>query len=457
MRGEQLDTLRRQRLTEWAQVIAVNAMSGVLAGKSIAVTRWERLQGPRVGGIRLLVGGLETGRLLRALTRDDLAAVRMLCSWEFQGEPQCYLDNRWIRIEAGWSEDLSESIIPLASLNRRPLHANQWVVGKSESGSTIKAELRDDTPHWLLAGMSGSGKSVAIQNAVLQLTAFADNEVVLIDGKYGESLLSLAQLPGVVGPVAVTVDDTRRALTWAVGQMRERYEQRAQGKLATHRLIVVYDEFQEGAQDDLVVDLLRRLAAQGRSAGVSVIMATQHPTVHSFGNPSTRRNMGGKLAMRVTDPEASKVVVGSNEPRADKLLFAGDTYVVTPGKIAYRAQGAFVDGRDIKRALAGANGRARQWHFDQWPEVDYMDIGQDLPTGNASRSWHYTGEELGISIASAIENEGRPLLVRRLERAGMGRPGSVKAARLLELGRGAFSWLVENGYTLCVEQALMTV
>ena len=459
MKAERLETQRAGMLTEWAQVIAANAHSGVLAGKSVLVTRWERLQGPRVGGIRLLVGGLETGRLLRALTRDDLAAIRMLCPWEFQGEPQCYLDNRWIRIEAGWSDDLAESIIPLSSLNRRPQHANQWAVGKSERGETIWAQLRDDTPHWLTAGMSGAGKSVATQNAVLQLTAYAGNETILIDGKYGESLRALDRLPGVVAPVAVTVDDARRALAWAVAQMRERYERLAQGEASTHRLLVVYDEFQEGAQDDLVVDLLRRLAAQGRSAGVSLLLSTQHPTINSFGDPSTRRNLGGKLALRVTDPEASKVAVGSNEPRADKLLFAGDTYVVTPGKTAYRAQGAYVDKGDIKAALDKANGRADQWRFAQWPEVDTADLGQDLPatTGNGSRSWHYTGEELGVSVAAAVENEGRPLLIRRLEQAGIGRPGSVKASRLLELGRGAFAWLAENGYTFCVERALTTV
>jgi len=458
MRGERLDMLRAQKLTEWVQVIAINAASGMLTGKSITVARWERLQGPRVGGIRLLVGGLETGRLLRALVRDNLAVVRMLCPWEFQGDPQAYLDNRWIRIEAGWSEDLSESIIPLSGLNLRPLHANQWVVGKSERGGTVKAELRDDTPHWLTAGMSGAGKSIAIQNAVLQLTAYAGNETILIDGKYGESLRALDRLPGVVAPVAVTVGEARRALAWAVAQMRERYERLAQGEASTHRLLVVYDEFQEGAQDDLVVDLLRRLAAQGRSAGVSLLLSTQHPTVDSFGDPSTRRNLGGKLALRVTDSEASKVAVGSNEPRADKLLFAGDTYVVTPGKTAYRVQGAFVDKDDIEEALDKANGRAGQWRFSQWPEVDCSDVGQDLPTaGSSSRSWHYTGEELGVSVAAAIENEGRPLLTKRLEQAGMGRPGSVKASRLLELGRGAFAWLAENGYSLCAERALATV
>jgi len=456
-RIEQLELQREAMLTEWAQVIAANAHSGLLAGRSIAITRWERLQGPRVGGIRLLVGGLETGRLLRALTRDDLAAARMLCPWEFQGEVQCYLDNRWIRLETGWSEMLSESIVPLTSLNRRPLHANQWVVGKSERGETIKAELRDDTPHYLAAGTSGCGKSVAVQNLLLQLTTYTDNEAVLIDGKYGESLLPLGQLPGVIGPVAITVEDARRALAWAVAQMRERYERRAQGEPPTRRLLVVYDEFQEGAHDDLVVNLLSRLSAQGRGAGVSLFLSTQHPTVGSFRDPSTRRNLSGRLAMRVTDSEASKVVVGSNAPRADKLLFAGDTYVITPGRAACRVQGAYVDGNDIKAALEKANGRAGQWRFSQWPEVDCAGIGQDLPMTGNSRGWSYTGEELGVAVASAVESEGRPLLVKRMEWAGLGRPGSAKATRLLELGRDAVTWLVENGYSLYGERALATV
>jgi hypothetical protein len=215
--------------------------------------------------------------------------------------------------------------------------------------------------------------------------------------------------------------------------MRRQYEQGCHNG----RVVVVFDEIQEFADDQVVVALMQKIASQGRAAHVHLMCATQHPTVSAFGDPKTRRSLTGKLALRVEDPDASRVAVGGNLPRADFLLGAGDCYAVGSGT-AHRIQGAYVDQRDFAKAETGA------WDFETWPDYQAEAVGQDLPTNEVN--WSYSGAELAVSIVSASEGEGRPAMVNRLEAADLGRPGSVRAARLLTLGREAHCWLEDNDY-----------
>jgi len=449
--AEQLDSLRKEKLAQFAQLIATNANSGALvSGRSIPVVEYQRLQGPRAGGIKLRVDDLSLGKLFAALKRDDFAAVRSLATWNFVGDPQVNLEDRCVRIEMGWSPMLAETTVRLSGLNRRPNNSNQWVIGKNEAGGTIKAEFSDLTPHWLTAGMSGSGKSVAVRNAAIQLCAYQSNEFVLCDGKYGENLLPLGKLPGVQGPVALSVPQVRGALGWVMVQMAARYEQLAQGKRPEGRLIVVIDEFQEFCNDGTIADLLERISRQGRGALVSLLLTTQHPNTESFGKVATRRQLPGRLALKVMDFEASKIVVGK-KPRADMLLSGGDCWVCRPDWPSMRAQGAYVDQKDVDEVIEHANGRVGQWQFQEWPEFDPSDVGQDLPSDNGKSKrpqFEITGAEIGISLAAAAESAGRPTFQRMMEEAGLGRPGSSRAQRLLELGREAFVWLDREGYAI---------
>jgi len=450
--AEQLDSLRKEKLAQFAHLIATNAGSGALvSGRSIPIVEYQRLQGPRAGGVKLRVDDLSLGKLFAALKRDDFAAVRSLATWNFVGDPQVSLEDRCVRIEMGWSPMLAETTVRLSGLNRRPNNPNQWVIGKNEAGGSIKAEFSDLTPHWLTAGMSGSGKSVAVRNAAIQLCAYQSNTFVLCDGKYGENLLPLGKLPGVQGPVALSVPQVRGALGWVMAQMAARYEHLAQGKRPEGRLIVVIDEFQEFCSDDVIADLLERISRQGRGALVSLLLTTQHPNTESFGKVATRRQLPGRLALKVMDFEASKIVVGK-KPRADLLLSQGDCFVCRPDWPSMRAQGAYVDQDDVDEVMEKANGRAGQWRFQEWPEFDPSGVGQDLPSDNGNGGgrpqFEISGPEIGVSLAAAAESAGRPAFKKMMEEAGLGRPGSSRAQRLLDLGRDAFVWLDRAGYAI---------
>jgi hypothetical protein len=427
-------------LAQWAGYIADAARQGALTGRQCPVTRIETVAGPRAGALEIYAG-LNSGHLMRALAKDDCAVLRQFVPWGFTGEPQCYMHGRYVRVEAGWSKALAESLIRLGDLSPKPAGAGQWVAGKSETGATIVPALSDRTPHFLVSGATGSGKSVSLRSAVLQLSADAANELVLVDGKFGESLRAVERLAGVVGPCAVEGPQVRSALGWAAAEMRRRYEQ---GRWRS-RVIVVFDEFQEFVGDQSVVDLLRKLTAQGRGAHVHCLLATQHPTVDAFKDPAIRRCLTGKIALMVNDPDASRVAVGGATPRADRLLGAGDAYTVGPGS-CHRVQMAYVDEREIERANRGT------WQYGQWPEFEPEEVGQELP----QTGWHYGGGELAVSLVSASESEGRPRMVRRLEEAGLGRPGAERAIRLLKLGRDTHEWLRSHDYAVCLSGSALT-
>lgn len=452
MNAEQLDSLRKEKLAQFAGLIATNAYNGALvSGKRVSIVDYQRLQGPRAGGVKLRVNDLSLGKLFAALKRDDFAAVRSLATWNFVGDPQVHLEDRCVRIELGWSPLLAETMIRLSGLNRRPNNPNQWVIGKNEAGGTIKAEFSDLTPHWLTAGISGSGKSVAVRNAALQLCAYKSNTLILCDGKYGENLLPLGKLPGVQGPVALSVPQVRSALGWAVSQMGVRYKQFAQGKPREGRLIIIIDEFQEFCNDEVVASLLERISRQGRGALVSLFLTTQHPNTESFGKVATRRQLPGRQVHKMMDFESSKLVVGK-KPRADTLLSRGDCFVCRPDWPSMRAQGAYVDQDDVNEVMEQANGRAGQWRFQEWPEFDPSAVGQDLPSDNGKGGgrpqFEISGPEIGVSLAAAAESAGRPTFQKMMGEAGLGRPGSSRAQRLLDLGRDAFVWLDRAGYAI---------
>ena len=429
MRGKYAQS---QLLEEWARYLIGAAQQGVLARGPISL-QCQGIAGPRAGALQLYAG-LQAPRVLRTLAQNDGALLRQFVPWQFTGEPACYMAGRYVRVEAGWPPELAETLIRLSELGQHPVGSQRWIAGKNERGATVCLGLSDKTPHFLISGQTGSGKTVALRSAILQLARARETEIVLIDGKMGEGLASCQHLPGVVGPVATESPDAKAALGWACLQMRERYQAgRQEG-----RLVVVVDEFQEWREDTVFVDLLRKLAAQGRAAGVHLLAATQHPSVGSFGDESTRRNLAGKVAMKVGDPDASRVAVGGRLPRADWLLGAGDSYCCAPGAV-HRVQMAYVGREEISRAEGGS------WLLDEWPELEAEALGQDLPE---SRAPAFTGAELAVSLISAVEEEGRPAMLRRLEDSGLDRMGSERAARLLALGRDIQENLTALAYEL---------
>jgi hypothetical protein len=432
---------RRIYLQQTGQSLQTALARGA-AGKAFQV-QVETVVGPRAGAVHLYAG-LGAGRTLRYLAADDGAAARQFIAWPFPGEPAIFMAGKAVRIEAGWPDALAETEVRLNSVGCHPEGQGRWLAGIDERRRTITAGFSDQIPHWLFAGTSGSGKTVAIRSAAYQLASDRQNRLIFIDGKYGAGLGALMALPGTIGPVAVDINAARNALAWINTELQQRYLLLAQGTqeaLETvarlPRLILFFDEFQEFTGDAQVRELTRRILAQGRAARIHAILATQHPTNEAFGDDNTlKRNLVGRIALKVTDAKASEVAIGDTSPRADRLMGKGDAYTIGPGRI-YRAQLLLVDHHELEHLP-----RQRP-QFETWPESKPEELGQE-PTVR----WAYTGEELAHGLVAATQNWGRRKLLAALTDSGNARPGVERARRLLDLGREQLEALESLGYTV---------
>lgn len=416
------------------------AESGQLDRRPIGILHAEIVQGARAGAIKLYAG-LETGRLVKVLSDRDAAIARQFISWAFIGGVQVYVDDRACRIEAGWPDNLQVRDIRLSSIAAHPKGGGRWIAGVANGWATVTLGLTDATPHYLIAGYTGSGKTEAIRSAVVQLSRDRGNQIVLIDGKQGDGLYLLGDLPGVVAPVAIDTRSARNALAWAAGQMRERYERKRRGEQAAGRLVVVADEIQafagEKTGDPYNAALLQTLVTQGRGAGVHVMIGTQHPVAAAFSDVLVRRNLVGRLALRTEDYKASEVVVGGEFPRADRLLGQGDAFAIVPGHVE-RVQVAWIpEAQIVEEVKLRGEGNL----LDAYPEAD--GAGEEGSAGVA-----YDEQELAIALAAASSGAGRPRLQAALEKAGFPRPGSNRADRLLRYSRGVHDWLENMGYEI---------
>lgn len=426
---DQMKQIRNQYLQQWAKIIASNTSNGNL-GKQPFLCRVSCVNGPRAGAL-LIDAGINAGPLLRILNKDESAILRQTIPFNFIGKPLAFMQGKRLRLEAGWPLSIAETMVKLSDLGHASDNPNRWIVGKNELGMTVTASLKDSTASWLLGGQTGSGKTVALRSAALQLSG--DNQIVLLDGKYGESLTIAENLLGVVGPCAVDLETVKGALGWVCAEMKSRYQQIAQGLKPQGKLIAVFDEFQAFANDSAISEMLRKIASQGRAAGCHLLAATQHPTVDCFGDSSTRRNLTGRLALTVTNLDASRLVVGDSTPRADHLLGSGDSYALGPG-VCHRVQTAYVDGANFDKAPHGDG-----WLVEEWPTFQAENLGQDIPDAKTNQP---TNQELALAILSASVGDGRTKYQNRLQEHGI-ELAQYTTRKNLERGKAIWK-LLEN-------------
>jgi S-DNA-T family DNA segregation ATPase FtsK/SpoIIIE len=220
----------------------------------------------------------------------------------------------------------------------------QVPLGVGVDGAPVELDLVRDGPHLLVAGTTGSGKSELLQTLVLGLAlrrSPADLALVLVDFKGGASFGACAGLPHVVGQVTdLEPGLAGRALTALRAELHRRERVLAAHGVADAaalpdgtlpRLVVVIDEFRALA-DDLPEFLpgLLRVAAQGRSLGVHLVLATQRPA--GAVSADVRANVSARIALRVVDAADSHDVL---DTAAAARIGAG-----TPGRAVLRVGAA---------------------------------------------------------------------------------------------------------------------
>ena len=235
------------------------------------------------------------------------------------------------------------------------------VLGKDVSGAPIMANLAS-MPHLLIAGSTGSGKSVCVNNIILSLiyeNSPADLQFILIDPKRVE-LSAYKDIPYLLAPVLNDTDKIINSLRWVVKEMQERYKllQAANKRnldaynkaVIVNRLpylVVIIDEFAAlmSLASKEVEAAVVSLAQLGRAAGIHLILATQRPSVDVI-TGLIKANIGSRIAFAVASAMDSRTIIDSSG--AEKLLGKGDMlFMTTESSKVKRIQGAYVTDEEI--------------------------------------------------------------------------------------------------------------
>lgn len=308
------------------------------------------------------------------------------------------------------------------------------VLGRDVSGQPVVADLAR-MPHLLIAGATGSGKSVcitALATCLAMNNPPDDLRMVMIDSKMVE-LLRFNGLPHLYGKVETNVDRILGVLRWVVVEMEHRYRLleaehardleaynrrlRKGNKNPLPRIVVLIDELADlmmSAPDQTEHNLVR-LAQMARATGIHLIVATQRPSTDVV-TGLIKANFPARLAFAVASSVDSRVILDTTG--ADSLLGRGDMLFLNPevGN-PVRAQGVFVTDMEIERVIA-------HWQKN-------ADTNTDSPPWEALLKEPDENEDEGL-IEQAV------LLVRQSQRASASmlqrrlRIGYPRAARLLD-------------------------
>ncbi|MDX1705452.1 DNA translocase FtsK [Pseudidiomarina sp.] len=341
------------------------------------------------------------------------------------------------------------------------------VLGKGISGQPVVVDLAK-MPHLLVAGTTGSGKSVGVNAMILSLlykSSPEDVRLIMIDPKMLE--LSVYEgIPHLLTEVVTDMKDAANALRWCVGEMERRYklmsslgvrnlkgyntkvlEAKEAGEPLRDPLwkpgdsmdelpplleklpsiVVVVDEFADMMMivGKKVEELIARIAQKARAAGIHLILATQRPSVDVI-TGLIKANIPTRIAFQVQSKIDSRTIL--DQAGADQLLGQGDMLYLPPGSgVPTRVHGAFVDDHEVHAVVADWKKRGRPNYLD---EILKGDAGEDslLP-----------GEQLDLGDdesdplydeAVAFVTETRRVSISSVQRKF--RIGYNRAARIVE-------------------------
>ena len=234
-------------------------------------------------------------------------------------------------------------------------------LGKSISGSPIVADLTS-MPHLLIAGTTGSGKSVCV-NTIISSLLYKHNpencKLILIDPKMLE-LSSYEGIPHLLSPVITDAKKATSALSWTVKEMESRYRlmssegvRNIDGYNQKHKLKMPYIVVVVDEMSDLMLissreieSYVQKLSAMARAAGIHIIMATQRPSVDVI-TGTIKANFPTRISFQVSSKIDSKTILG--EQGAEQLLGKGDMLFMSSANKIFRIHGPYVSEGDLEK------------------------------------------------------------------------------------------------------------
>ncbi len=313
-----------------------------------------------------------------------------------------------------------------------------FVLGKDIAGNPMVADLAK-MPHLLIAGSTGSGKSVCINTIIISVLYKASPDEVkflLIDPKVVE-LNNYNGIPHLLIPVVTDPKKASTALNWAVQEMTNRYKSFAQngvrditaynekmvkeGNDKLSKIVIIIDELADlmMVAPGQVEDSICRLAQMARAAGMHLIVATQRPSVDII-TGVIKANIPSRIAFAVSAQADSRTILDMGG--AEKLLGKGDMlfYPVGASK-PKRVQGAFISDAEVERVLSFVKEQAIE---ENNYELDIIEkIENDSPSEDGLADEFLKD---AIEIVVQAEQASISMLQRRF------RIGYNRAARLID-------------------------
>lgn len=310
-------------------------------------------------------------------------------------------------------------------------------LGKDVAGSAIMANLAS-MPHLLVAGSTGSGKSVCINNIILSLiyqNSPEDLKFILIDPKRVE-LASYNDIPHLLTPVINDTDKAINALRWVVKEMHERYKLlQAAGKRNIESynkavivnkipyIVVIVDEFaalMSLASKEIEAAVVS-LAQMARAVGIHLVLATQRPSVDVI-TGLIKANITSRIAFAVASSMDSRTIIDTSG--AEKLLGKGDMLFMTAElSKPRRIQGAYVSDEEINAVVDFLKEKAEPEYNNNVTEKVGGAVAGFGGSGDFDDDLTLEAKEIVIKAGKASAT----LLQRRL------RVGYARAARLLDI------------------------
>lgn len=335
-------------------------VAAVQAGPVVSTFEMTLSSGTKFSKVAGLTGdlGMQLGRKVRVCAGSKPGLVAL----EVQNERRAAVGIRELLEDAAFEVAKRTMSLPIA-------------VGRDVRGHAVFCDLAT-MPHMIVAGSTGSGKSVAVNSMLSSLLSARTPEelrLVLVDPKVVE-LAPYNGVPHLLAPAVSDVAAASRALAWCVAEMERRYVllagagskniQSYNAKTKADKLpfiVVVVDELADlMVQDKKAIEpLLVRLGQKARAAGIHVVAATQRPSVDVV-TGLIKSNFPARLAFRVAQAVDSRVVL--DETGAESLLGKGDALLKEGGADdAVRVQCPWVSEEDVERLASHwkAQGPAR--------------------------------------------------------------------------------------------------
>ena len=306
-------------------------------------------------------------------------------------------------------------------------------LGKNISGLPIIADLTS-MPHLLIAGTTGSGKSVCINTIITSLLYKHSPEnckLILIDPKMLE-LSSYEGIPHLLSPVITDAKKATSALSWTVKEMENRYKlmssegvRNIDGYNQKHKLKMPYIVVVVDEMSDLMLissreieSYVQKLSAMARAAGIHIIMATQRPSVDVI-TGTIKANFPTRISFQVSSKIDSKTILG--EQGAEQLLGKGDMLFMSSANKIFRIHGPYVSEADLEKITSFLRSQGNPDYIEEITKFQGSNISDESSSEEQDELY-----DAALKIIKTEKKASTSFLQRKLQ------IGYNRAARIID-------------------------